>query len=85
MVPLPMNSLSAQSQELANRLASQSSPPVTSPSPTPKPAPIAPKPPAVAQPTVVTEDVALDEEHNWQATNGSLIKGQVYFDRRRRH
>ena len=30
----------------------------------------------IAKPTVVTESVALDEEHNWQATNGSIIKAK---------
>ena len=76
MVPLPMNSLSAQSQELANRLASQKFPTSYLAKPNSQTCSIAPKPPAVAQPTVVTEDVALDEEHNWQATNGSLIKAK---------
>ena len=76
MVPLPMNSLSAQSQALANRLASASTPPSKPSSPAPKPAQAAPKSAVVAKPTVVTEDVALDEEHNWQATNGSLIKAK---------
>ena len=77
MVPLPMSSLSAESQSLANRLASASSPTPKSETPAPKPAPVPPpKPAIVAKPTVVTEDVALDEEHNWQATNGSLIKAK---------
>ena len=53
----------------------QSSKP-TAPQPTPEPAPVAPKPAVAAKPTVVTENVALDEEHNWQATNGSLIKAK---------
>ncbi len=75
MVPLPMSSLSPQSQALANRLALSSSEP-KSPTPEPKPAPVLPKPAVVAKPTVVTEDAALDEEHNWQATNGSLIKAK---------
>jgi len=74
-VPLPMSSLSPQSQALANQLASAGSA-------TPKPVqstPVTPTPkPEVAavKPTVVTEDVALDQEHNWQATNGSLIKAK---------
>ena len=73
MVPLPMSSLSPQSQALANQLSSADipQPKLTAPQPTPEPAPVAPKPAVVAKPTVVTEDVALDEEHNWQATNGS--------------
>ena len=76
MVPLPMSSLSAESQSLANRLASAGSPTPKPETPAPKPAPAPPKPAIVAKPTVVTEDVALDEEHNWQATNGSLIKAK---------
>lgn len=78
MVPLPMSSLSPQSQALANQLSSADipQPKPTAPQPTPEPAPVAPKPAVVAKPTVVTEDVALDEEHNWQATNGSLIKAK---------
>ena len=78
MVPLPMSSLSPQSQALASQLASVSSPKPKSVTPLPKPVPTPspPKPKPVAQPTVVTEDVALDEEHNWQATNGSLIKAK---------
>ncbi|NBU85982.1 MAG: hypothetical protein EBS13_01470, partial [Verrucomicrobia bacterium] len=70
MVPLPMTSLSPQSQALANQLASANKPKPKPVTPTPKPAPTPPQPKVAAQPTVVTEDVALDEEHNWQATNG---------------
>ena len=76
MVPLPMTSLSPQSQALANQLASANKPKPKPVSPRPKPAPTPPQPKVAAQPTVVTEDVALDEEHNWQATNGSLIKAK---------
>ena len=75
MVPLPMTSLSPQSQALATQLASANKPKIKPPSP-PKPVPAPSKPKIAAQPTVVTEDVALDEEHNWQATNGSLIKAK---------
>jgi len=75
MVPLPMSSLSPQSQALATQLASANKPKIKTPSP-PKPAPAPSRPKIAAQPTVVTEDVALDEEHNWQATNGSLIKAK---------
>jgi hypothetical protein len=75
MVPLPMSSLSPQSQALASQLASVNKPKIKPPSP-PKPVPAPSKPKIAAQPTVVTEDVALDEEHNWQATNGSLIKAK---------
>ena len=70
MVPLLMNSLSPQSQTLANKLASTKKMPTET-----TPPPSRPVAPAV-KPTVVTEDVALDEEHNWQATNGSLIKAK---------
>ena len=76
MVPLPMNSLSPQSQALANQLASANKPKPKPVTPRPKPVPTPPQPKVAAQPTVVTEDVALDEEHNWQATNGSLIKAK---------
>jgi hypothetical protein len=75
MVPLPMTSLSPQSQALATQLASANKPKIKTPSP-PKPAPAPSRPKIAAQPTVVSEDVALDEEHNWQATNGSLIKAK---------
>ena len=75
MVPLPMTSLSPQSQALATQLASANKPKIMPPS-SPKPVPAPSKPKIAAQPTVVTEDVALDEEHNWQATNGSLIKAK---------
>ena len=78
MVPLPMSSLSPQSQALANQLASDiKTPPQSKPTPPVTPiSPIPAKPAIVAKPTVVTEDVALDEEHNWQATNGSIIKAK---------
>ena len=66
MVPLPMTSLSPQSQALATQLASANKPKIMPPS-SPKPVPAPSKPKIAAQPTVVTEDVALDEEHNWQA------------------
>ena len=75
LVPLPMSSLSAQSQDLANKLASSNAPSVEPK--TPKPRPIQKNPPKVAlKPTLVTEDAALDVEHNWEATNGSLIKAK---------
>ena len=70
-----MSSLSPQSQALANQLASAGS---TTPKPV-QSTPVAPTPkPEVAavKPTVVTEDVALDQEHKRQATNGSLIKAK---------
>lgn len=70
MVPLPMNSLSPESQALANKLASIKKMPTEKTPPRSKPVA------TVVEPTVVTEDVALDEEHNWQATNGSLIKAK---------
>ncbi|MDA8991517.1 hypothetical protein N9H45_08330 [Opitutales bacterium] len=74
MVPLPMNSLSPASQALANKLAASKTAPTTK---KPEPLPTTPKKVAPKiMPTVVTEDVALDEEHNWQATNGSLIKAK---------
>ena len=76
MVPLPMNSLSPQSQSLATRLATSKPLPISKQA-GPAPSPTTPKAPASTdKPTVVTEDVALDEEHNWQATNGSLIKAK---------
>ena len=76
MVPLPMSSLSPQSQALANKLASLKTPPSKPPSPVPQVSPAPAKPEVIAKPTVVTENVALDEEHNWQATNGSIIKAK---------
>ncbi len=76
MVPLPMSSLSPQSQALANQLASLKTPPSKPPSPVPQVSPAPAKPEVIAKPTVVTENVALDEEHNWQATNGSIIKAK---------
>ncbi len=76
MVPLPMSSLSPQSQALANQLASIKTPPTNPPPPVTPINPIPAKPVVIAKPTVVTENVALDEEHNWQATNGSIIKAK---------
>ena len=76
MVPLPMNSLSPQSQALANQLASSVSPTPNPLPTTPKPTSVLPKSEIEVKPTVISDEVALDQEHNWQATNGSLIKAK---------
>ena len=67
MVPLPMGSLSPQSQALANQLASIKTPPTNPPPPVTPISPIPAKPVVIAKPTVVTENVALDEEHNCES------------------
>ena len=81
MVPLPMSSLSPQSQALANQLAS---PGTTTPNPPPS-TPVAPtpKPEVAAVNHRGYRGCGLRPRAQLQATNES-DQGQVYLDRRRR-
>jgi hypothetical protein len=71
VVPIPLASLNAVSQKLAQDLASASSKPSVSPNPKPSPTP-----PPTLKPTTVEGELSLDAEHNWASTDGNVIKAK---------
>lgn len=75
VIPLPLATLAPASQALAKKL-SGSSPTAPTPSTPSVPVPAAPPKPKRPTPTVVTGEVALEAEHNWEATTGTVIKAK---------
>jgi len=71
VVPIPLANLNAASQKLARDLASANS----TPSATPNPKPPSPAPPTL-QPTTIEGELTLDAEHNWQSSDGNVIKAK---------
>ena len=75
VIPLPLATLSPASQALARKLRGSSPTAPTSSTPS-VPVPAAPPKPQRPSPTVVTGEVALEAEHNWEATTGTVIKAK---------
>ena len=74
VIPLPLATLAPASQALAKKLSGSSPTAPTSSTPS---APVASPPkPKRPSPTVVTGEVALEAEHNWEATTGTVIKAK---------
>jgi hypothetical protein len=67
VVPIPLASLNAASQKLAKDLASANSKPGATTNPKPSP---------TLKPTTVEGELSLDAEHNWQSTDGNVIKAK---------
>jgi hypothetical protein len=75
VVPIPLASLNAVSQKLAKDLASANSKPSVTPNPKPPSTP-PPAPPPTLKPTTVEGELSLDAEHNWESTDGNVIKAK---------
>ena len=75
VIPLPLATLAPASQALAKKLSGSSPTAPTSSTPS-APVPAAPPKPKRPTPTVVTGEVALEAEHNWEATTGTVIKAK---------
>jgi len=71
VVPIPLVNLNAASQKLARDLASANSTPSVTLNPKPSPAP-----PQTLKPTTVEGELSLDAEHNWESTDGNVIKAK---------
>jgi hypothetical protein len=67
VVPIPLASLNTTSQKLAKDLASANSKPGGTSNPKPSP---------TLKPTTVEGELSLDTEHNWQSTDGNVIKAK---------
>ena len=74
VIPLPLASLSDQSKALAAKL-SGSATGKTTPPPAVVKEPVAPKQ-SQLKATVVTGELDLDREHNWESSTGSVIKAK---------
>lgn len=68
IVPIPMASLDAASQNLAKKLSSPKSPLKEKPQPNPSS--------PTLKPTMIDGELSLDAEHNWQSTDGNIIKAK---------
>ncbi len=75
VIPLPLATLSPASQALAQKLSGGSAP-VPPPAPSAPAVPQTPTKPQEPKPTIVTGEVALEAEHNWEATTGVVIKAK---------